>query len=484
MGIAALDYRKSGTGLNINGIIQDYYVYAGENISAGDFVEFVNGVASSTTETVTITSSDTPLGGCGRVLSACKLSNDKIFIVHGSTTSESSSNYIYGVVCSLSTDGTISPGTDTLISTNAYSGWSMSVCALSDTKVFIAYRRGSTKYLNAQVCTISGTTVTLGTDTKIAEASTYCSNAISVEMLSSTSVCVVFSSGSNNYIGTQICTISGATITEGDKYFSSDAGTNGGYFLSTAKLSSSKVFVTHGNPTNTSGTLPETGLYGVVVSITGTTVTYGSDVQILSDQYSGVETSTVARTSTSVFIAHTYGSNRHLYGVVCTVSGTTITVGTDTSIQATTNAGYRITANDIGDGVFIAYSYSSSFHLYGQICTISGTTITTGKNTSLSGTHYAGFVLESEVVTLNGESKIFIAHTDDSSYNLSGQLFSINKTKNIPTNEFLTTGTITTYETQVRPATTLPCNGVAKTSGIGGSNTAHNQQVSVYVPDV
>lgn len=39
-------------------------------------------------------------------------------------------------------------------------------------------------------------------------------------------------------------------------------------------------------------------------------------------------------------------------------------------------------------------------------------------------------------------------------------------------------------ETQVRKATTLPCKGVAKTGGWGGSSTTHNQQVKVYVPNV
>ena len=45
MGQGAIDYIGVKGGLDINGIIESYYVYAGENISAGDFVEFVNGVA-------------------------------------------------------------------------------------------------------------------------------------------------------------------------------------------------------------------------------------------------------------------------------------------------------------------------------------------------------------------------------------------------------------------------------------------------------
>ena len=39
MGLGALEKRSEN--FNINGIIEDYYVYAGENISAGNFVEFV-----------------------------------------------------------------------------------------------------------------------------------------------------------------------------------------------------------------------------------------------------------------------------------------------------------------------------------------------------------------------------------------------------------------------------------------------------------
>ena len=50
MGIAKL-YGQKASGTNINGIIKDYYVYAGSNVSAGDLVEYINGVAGQTTET-------------------------------------------------------------------------------------------------------------------------------------------------------------------------------------------------------------------------------------------------------------------------------------------------------------------------------------------------------------------------------------------------------------------------------------------------
>lgn len=49
MGIAKL-YGQKASGTNINGILKDYHAYAGENISAGDLVEYINGIASKTIE--------------------------------------------------------------------------------------------------------------------------------------------------------------------------------------------------------------------------------------------------------------------------------------------------------------------------------------------------------------------------------------------------------------------------------------------------
>ena len=48
-----------GEGLDINGIIEQYYVYAGDNISAGDFVNFIEGIANRTiTEGVAVDTSE------------------------------------------------------------------------------------------------------------------------------------------------------------------------------------------------------------------------------------------------------------------------------------------------------------------------------------------------------------------------------------------------------------------------------------------
>lgn len=51
MGIAKLYSQSGGNGSKINGIIQDYYVYAGENVEKGDFVELLTGSNGDETET-------------------------------------------------------------------------------------------------------------------------------------------------------------------------------------------------------------------------------------------------------------------------------------------------------------------------------------------------------------------------------------------------------------------------------------------------
>ena len=51
MGTAKLYSQSGGSGFKINGIIEDYYVYAGETVEKGDFVELLTGSNGAETET-------------------------------------------------------------------------------------------------------------------------------------------------------------------------------------------------------------------------------------------------------------------------------------------------------------------------------------------------------------------------------------------------------------------------------------------------
>ena len=230
-------------------------------------------------------------------------------------------------------------------------------------------------------------------------------------------------------------------------------------------------------------------LYGRVCSVSGTTISTGTEKQISTATASAVYFSSVLISDNKIFIAHTHtSSNYYLYGIICTISSTTITVGTDTAINSTDiYTGSRATVLKINtERVFIAHAntaLNNDGYLCGVLCKINGNSITHGVDTQLSNLNYSIF---SEPGLLYIEDKILIFHSNyDSSnsslgYSLVAQFYAIDETNNIPTNQV----TITEYETQVRKATKVPCNGVAKTKGIGGTSTAHNEQVKIYVPDI
>lgn len=353
MGIAKLYSQSGGNGLKINGIIEDYYVYAGENISAGDFVEFVKGIASGTIET----SVDTAIGeetyAGYNVISVCKLSENKVFIAHGN---DSGNSKLYGIVCVI--DGaTITCGTDTLLSSTSYSGYHISAVVLSDNKVFIAHSQGSDYYLYGMVCTISGTTIAAGTDTQLS-STTYTGRAISLD-----------------------------------------------------KITPNKVFISHEN---------DSDLYGMVCSISDTSISAGTDT--------------------------------HIFNYTTTTDSSTLTLATD-----------RV--------LVIGINNTTDYKMFGVICDISGTTITLNTPKIMNSDSYTGW---QTTPVLLGET-IFVAHSHtQNKYYLYAQMFGI--VDNQPSAQV----TIAEYETQVRKATTSDIYGVAKTSGRGGDSTGHNDKVNIY----
>lgn len=159
-------------GIDINGIIEEYTVASSGNVSAGDFVEFVNEANNTPTNTVGSTLSTKT--GSGEQISAVALSDTKIFIAYRSSTNL----YMYGMVCTIS-GTTITKGTETKLSSVLHTGYSISVSLLDRNTVFIAHSSGSGYYLYAMICTINGTTITAGTDT-ILKLSSTCPPALDI----------------------------------------------------------------------------------------------------------------------------------------------------------------------------------------------------------------------------------------------------------------------------------------------------------------
>ena len=466
MGIGALDYKKGGSGLNINGIIEDYYVYAGENVNAGDFVEFINGIAGKSTGTSEDTSTGTGNLNTSIYIKAIELDEKRVLV------SYKKSDYLYGVVCSIS-GVSITIGTHTKLSDNAYSGYCLAPVLIAKDKVFIAHTCTSSYSLYGIVCTINGTTITAGTDTSFGITVKYdSSTGVSAALLSEDKVFITYSYGSSTYLYGTVCTITDTTPAIGSKVKLNTSSGIGKYH-STITLPNGNVFLACGNGT----------MRGIVCTISGTTITAGTHTALTSTTNSCTgNISTVLLENSNVFVAYCSGSSSqyYLHGIVCSISGTTVAGGTITELSPATYSGDKLSATALyGNKVFIAHGRSSSYKLYGVVCSISGLSITTGADTSLGVSIYDGGEPGISAVRLNNGT-VFLAHTVSDTRAMFAQIWGIDEENNIPTNEV----TVAEYETQVRPATTLPCKGVAKSSGEGGDETAHNEQVSIYVPEL
>lgn len=374
-------------GIKINGIIEEYTVASGGNVSAGDFVKFVN-------EYGTDTQLDT-----GKIKSAVLLNENKVFIAYG----KGNNILLYGIVCTIS-GTTITIGTETQLSTDSYSGSTVSAVVLNENKVFIAHRANN--YLNAIICEINETIITTGTDTQIS-TDNYSGYIISAVKLNESKVFIAHSRTSNYNLNAIICTLSGTTITVGtDTQLSTNNYT--GYTISVVALNESKVFIAHSNSSYYN-------LYGTVCTIEETTITAGTLTQLSTGNYTGKTISAITLNENKVFIAHSSlasgsGTYYDLYAIICTINNTTITAGTDTQLSNNKYSGDFISTIKLTENrIFIAHSYNSNKLLYGIVCRLSGAIISTEIDDTLIS-NILGSDANATVVRLNND-KAFIAHS-------------------------------------------------------------------------
>lgn len=466
MGIGALNYQGVKGGVKLNDVIEEFkYVYQGQTIKAGDFVEYINGVAGQTNYG---TSSDTALNGTdaetGEAISAVELDGGRVFVAH------SSSRYLYGIVCTIN-GATITKGTDTQLNTTDYSGTVISTELLPNGNVFIAYNHGSNDYLAAVVCTVSGTTITKGQNQTL-KTSSYAGYAISTELLPNGDV---FIAHTYNYdteiLYGMVVTVSGTTISAGtDTKISSTFGS--GSIIHAKLLPNGKIFIAHSYGSSSAT------LYGTIVTVSGTTISIETSTKLSSTTaIKNIQAEVLSENS--VFVVYSYNSNYQPMGIVCTINGTTITSGTDTILYETLQSGRGLSTLLLPSGkILIVHATDSPYGLSAVIVTVSGTTITLGVETLLNSVEHAGYVTSS-IFLNNGTLFIAHSHTSGKDY-LYAQIFGIDETNNIPTNQIIATE----YEQQVTPATQPPFDGIALSSGVGGDDTAHNEQVKIARPNV
>lgn len=282
-------------------------------------------------------------------------------------------------------------GTRVNIATSQSALHSISATKIDTDKVFVVMRNSANLF--AAICTVSNQTVTAGATVQIASnANTNGNNFyVSAVTLTSSKVFVAYS-GANYPMGI-VCDISGTTITAGTSSTLAEAS-NGYAFVRAVALDSTRALVTHRAGSN---------LNGIVCTISGTSITLGTDTRISSEDQSYYDAYPTLASQDKIFVAHRgAGSYQYLYATVCNISNNVITPGTSTKLSdvrySATNA---CTATLSNDKVFVSHALGA---LSGVICTISGTTVTHGAEKQL------GILSNEPSIAVLRSDKVFIAH--------------------------------------------------------------------------
>lgn len=399
----AIDSIETGGGLEINGVIKAYP--AKGTIDAGDFVTYVNEYGTGNDETLSTAVNS------GTAMSAVALSEGKVFIAYPS----GSEKYLYGVVCTIN-GTTITPGTPTIINSSGYNlGETVCTVALNSSKVVVihsaAHSTGTRPPIAGVVCTISGTTITAGQDTTL--VSSRFGNVFSAVVLTSSKIFLAYNAGSSSsdyWLHTMLCTISDTTITV-STIFDPDLGSTAGAVFSAVALSSSKVFISHCSDNSSYY------LKGIVLTISGTSISKGSDTYLsTNEQYCNV-ISAVPLSSTRVIIINSYNNNEYLRATVCTISGTSISY-THNYLGSRFQRNSTLSIVAISDKyVFLTCPYNN--RLIGYMLEVySSNTVSQLSESYLSTEYGSGSVISS---TLLSQNNIFVAHASDSTnFNLNG----------------------------------------------------------------
>lgn len=253
-------------------------------------------------------------------------------------------------------------------------------CALSSTKIAIAYR-GKSNYLDTRVISISnGVFGTIGAATENI-AGDIQPQVISMCRLTDTSYVIYYYSGSYSYA--KICTVSGTTVTAGSQSAAMSAGYGLDiYQMRVARLSDTSFVAVHDRQ-NANGNYLE----AVACTISGTNVTVGTIKTDINGTIASAYPIVVPLTSTSFIIA-SQGIDGYLDAVYCTVSGTTISSNTYKRNLSGSKVVGSLDGCRLSDTSFaLVFKQTTSYpnNAQGLVCTVSGTTINGGTlHTNLS----------------------------------------------------------------------------------------------------
>lgn len=374
-------------------------------------------------------------------IQAVALTENKVFLIH---TNNTSSYYLYGRICEINEDGSITVGDRTQISTSSNSAHNARITRLSNNKVMICYHSGSNYYFYGVVCTIEGNVITTGTSKQI-----YSTSGIQywdVVDLSSSKVFVAFCNSSKMY--GIVCTIDGTTITVVstqticNDYSRSD--------IKIIKLTNDRIYIYFSGSSR--------NIYGMICTISETTVTVGTATQLVTNpiSYRNMQSTAVRLLPNKILLIYNKPNTNDTAYIVCIINEYIITTSQETILYTSDKQGILSSINLANNKIFVM---AVSTVLIEMIYNIDVETM----NIELENTLEYAIGDNTDALTPTAiakltDNKIFIAHSFGSNKHVYGAITSIEKLVKL-----ITTSTDDIY-------------GVAKANGTEGN------MVDVYRP--
>ena len=329
----------------------------------------------------------------------------------GSASFTASGAISNGAAVVVNTDGTVSEptvsavepptaGTAKAFTSDTFDYLSSATDPSNGKTVFVYRDSGNSSKGTAIVATVSGTSISFGTPVIFNNATT---SYIDVVSIGNNKVVVAFKDNSNSNKGTAVVgTISGTSISFGPEIVFNTASSD--WNSITYDSTNDKVVIAFKDGGNSSKG------YAIVGDVTGAHINFGTKVQFESGTASEFS-ATYDSSNGKVVIAYLDdGNSDHGTAVVGTVSGTSISFGTPVVFNASTTESVTATYDSANSKVVVAYTDNgNSWYGTARVGTVSGTTISFGSEV----------VYESASTSINSATfdsaigKVIIAYRDE-----------------------------------------------------------------------
>lgn len=235
--------------------------------------------------------------------------------------------------------------------------------------------------------------------------------------------------------------------------------------INACKVSDTKVFVTY---------VQSYDIYGCIITISGTSLTYGTPVKITSgsryDKYSAPKPVLISSSKIAIACSIYDGDNYHGGIIIVSVSGTSVTVGSTISLSKATGYGSLDIRKVSSSTALVVYS-TVNYAVYAAVVSISGTKPSLGTEVTLdsaSSVDNFGYGIALEMLSSSKAIVIYARNTSNITakvLSISGTSVSVSATKDLWT---VTSGSYDSIQTTLKllSTNTLLCGQVTTYSSI------------------